>query len=97
MNHSLQRKTNWTGGRVYWQKELVTYLVGISVKEEEDFYNLYVVAGDRHDQYTYNDKGELLDHLDNLKQWYLHEYECIAQNESLFYNVEEFEDFINTI
>lgn len=72
-------------------------LVDVGVEEEGDFYNLYVVAGDRHDQYTYNDKEELLDHLDNIKRWYLDEYECIKQKENLFYNVAEFEDFISTI
>ena len=72
-------------------------LVEVRVSEEEDFYNLYLVAGDRYDKYTYNDKEDLLDHLDNVKRWYLDEYECIKQKENLFYNVKEFEDFINTI
>ncbi|MGY4798138.1 hypothetical protein ACVNNN_24790 [Lysinibacillus fusiformis] len=79
--------------------KIISYLnlVEVRVSEEEDFYNLYLVAGDRYDQYTYNDKEDLLDHLDNVKRWYLDEYECIKQKENLFYNVEEFEDFINTI
>ena len=72
-------------------------LVDVSIEEEEDFYNLYVVAGDRNDEYTYNDKSELLDHLDNLKLWYLDEYNSRDDEEFLFYNVTEFEDFINTI
>lgn len=72
-------------------------LVDISVEEEGNFYNLYVVAGDRHDKYTYNDKEELLDHLDNIKRWYLDEYDCSKQKEHLFYNVAEFEDLISII
>lgn len=72
-------------------------LVDVGIEEEEDFYNLYVVAGDRHDQYTYNNKEELLDHLDNLMRWYLDEYNSRDDEEILFYNVTEFEDFINTI
>ncbi|MFS0877913.1 hypothetical protein [Solibacillus isronensis] len=72
-------------------------LVNIGVKVNEDGYILFVVAGDRHDEYEYNNKVDLLDHLDNLKYYYLDEYNSIEEDFKAVDNSEEFEEFIKNI
>ncbi|SOC45063.1 hypothetical protein [Ureibacillus acetophenoni] len=58
---------------------------------------MLIVAGDRYDEYKYDDKVDLLDHLDKLKDYYLDEYFSLEDDFKSENNTEEFEKLINSI